>query len=175
MSDLTARFIAVLRPSRRPAKTKIDDADYAAFMMRAIRAWEARVIDNPEMITANEAMAARFSEITAVAIAANAEWYAIDPRLGASMSECARILGISKPSASERRKRGKTIMETRIAAAGVARFSEAARERHALEVAAANAADELADFRHRRAAAEAAAAGTADELAAYRARHSAAS
>ena len=151
--DLSARFLAVLRPGTRKApKHPIDDEDYGLFLLRAIRAWEARVIDNPELLATNEVMVARFREITNVAIAANAERYALDPRRGASMAECARILKISKPSASERRARGVAIMGERIDRAGAVRFSEAKREREQLDDARAQAVTYLSDYRERHSA-----------------------
>lgn len=151
--DLSARFLAVLRPGTRKApKHPIDDEDYGLFLMRAIRAWEARVINNPELLAQNETMLQRFREITNVAIAANAERYALDPRRGASMAECARILGISKPSASERRARGVATMADRIDRAGAIRFSEAKREREQLAQAHEQAVTYLSDYRERHSA-----------------------
>jgi hypothetical protein len=147
--QLPERFLDVLRGGRN--RSPIDDAEYGQFLMRAIRAWEARVIENPEMLGQNEMMRQRFAEITNVAIAANAERYAIDARRGASMAECARILGISKPSASERRARGVAIMADRIDKAGAVRFAEAQRERQALSAAREHAVDQLAAYRARHA------------------------
>lgn len=148
---LPDRFLDAIRGPRQP-KHVIDDADFGEMLMRMIRAWERRVIDNPEMLAQNELMVQRFREITSVAIAANAERYAADPRRGASMAECARILGISKPSASERRARGVAIMGERIDRAGAIRFAEAKRERDALAAAHAHAASELDAYRTRRTA-----------------------
>lgn len=136
VTDLAERFLDMLRGGRTPKHT-IDDADYAEMMMRMVRAWERRVIENPEMLPLNEAILARLAEVTNVAIAANAERYAVDKRRGVSMTECARILDISKPSASARRARGVAIMADRIDRAGAARFAEAKREREQLAAAAA--------------------------------------
>lgn len=156
--DLSARFLAILRPGpRKPPKPDedrkpkppIDDEEYGLFLLRAIRAWEARVIGNPELLATNEAMLARFREITNVAIAVNAERYAIDPRAGASMAECARILKISKPSASERRARGVATMGDRVDRAGAARFSEAQRERQLVADAHDHAVTHLDAYRAR--------------------------
>jgi hypothetical protein len=150
VTDLPQRFLDVLSGGREPSK--IDDAEYAEFLMRAIRAWERRVVQNPEMLGQNMAMVQRFQEIMAVAIAANAQRYALDPRAGASMLECARILGMSKAGASGARARGVAIMSDRIDRAGAARFSEARREREALAAAREHAVDELAAWRARRSA-----------------------
>lgn len=148
--DLSERFLAVLRGGRTPSR-KIDDEEYAMFLMRAIRAWEARVIENPQLLPTNELLVQRAREITSVVIAANAERYARDPRSGASMKECARTLGIEPSSASERRKRGRAIMADRIARAGAVEFSEAKRERAAVEAAADHAVTSLAEYRARHA------------------------
>jgi len=164
MSDTTARFLAVLRPVRdtdnhrvdcrcrgckpRPA---MDNAEFGEALMRMIRAWEARVIDDPAMLAQNVMIAQRMNEITNVAIAVNAERYARDPRLGASMKECARILGISAPSASERRARGVAVMNDRIDRAGAVRFAEAKREREALATAREHATVYLSEYAARRA------------------------
>lgn len=149
VTDLPQRFLEVLSGGR--AASKIDDEEYGQFLMRAIRAWERRVIENPEMLAQNELMVQRFREVAAVAIAANAERYAIDPRRGASMLECARILGMSKAGASGARARGVAIMTERIDNAGAAKFAEARREREALRLAHEHAVDELAAWRARRA------------------------
>lgn len=157
--DIAERFLDVLRGGRTPKHT-IDDEEYGAGLMRMIRAWEKRVIDNPAMLAQNELMRQRFSEITNVAIAANAERYAIDPRKGASMMECARILGmvdkdgkVKKGTISGRRAIGIAIMAERIDAAGAIKFSEAKRERKALADARDHAVTYLADYRARHAAA----------------------
>ena len=112
LADLPQRFLDHLSGGREPSK--IDDEEYGLFLMRAIRAWERRVIENPEMLAQNAAMAQRLAEVMAVANAANAERYAVDPRRGASMLECARILGMSKAGASGARARGVAIMNDRI-------------------------------------------------------------
>lgn len=162
MHELPERFLEVLRPPRKirrdrktgepiAPKPPIDDEEYGAMLMRMIRAWEARVIENPQMLAVNVVMARRFAEITNVAIAANAERYAIDERRGASMAECARILEISKPAASERRARGVAIMAERIEQAGAIRFSEAVREREAIEQSREHAVAYLADYLARKA------------------------
>jgi hypothetical protein len=96
------------------------------------------------------ALAQRLNEVANVAIAENARRYAVDPRRGASMMECARTLGITKQSASERRRTGDRIIAERLAAAGAARFAEAARERAAIERAQAYAVASLAEYRARR-------------------------
>jgi hypothetical protein len=152
VTPLSQRFLDAVSPSRRrPPKHQIDDADFGEFLMRMIRVWERRVIANPEMLAQTMALVQRLGEVTNVSIAANAERYAIDPRSGASMLECARILGLGKAAASERRARGVAIMGARIDQAGAVRFAEARREREALAAAQAHAVDELAAYRARRA------------------------
>jgi hypothetical protein len=129
----------------------MDDEEFGMYLLRIIRAWEARCIENPEMLAQNVMLAQRFAEITNVVIAANAERCAIDPRRGASMLECARILGLSRSTASERRARGVAIMADRIDRAGAARFAEAKRERAALDEARVHAVTYLSDYHARRA------------------------
>jgi hypothetical protein len=86
-----------------------------------------------------------------VAIASNAERYAVDPASGASMLECARILGIGKATVSERRANGMKIMADRVGRAGAVRFSEAQRERELLTEARQEAVAYLDGYRARHA------------------------
>jgi hypothetical protein len=146
---LSERFIHAVR--RRQPKHTIDGTEYVAMLWRMIRALELRAIDDPELLPQAVALAQRLDELVNVALAANAERYAVDPRLGASAAECGRILGASKQAASQRRARGKAIMAARIAAAGAIPFAEAKRERAAIDAAAEHAVVNLADFRARRA------------------------
>lgn len=155
---ITDAFIATIRPARpagekdRPARPAVENSEFIAMLWRMVRALEARAIEDPELLTQVVALAQRLSEVTNVAIAANADRYAVDPRRGASMAECARVLGISKQSASERRARGVAIMGDRIDRAGAVRFAEAQRERAAITAAAEHAVVNLAEFRARHAA-----------------------
>ena len=146
---LSDRFMHAVR--RRQPKHVIDGADYVEMLWRMIRALELRAIEDPELLPQAVALAQRLDEVVNVALAANAERYAVDPRLGASAAECGRILGASKQAASQRRARGKAIMAARIAAAGAIEFAEAKRERAAIAAAAEHAVTNLADFRTRRA------------------------
>lgn len=146
---LSDRFIYAVR--RRQPKHTIDGTEYVAMLWRMIRALELRAIDDPELLPQAVALAQRLDELVNVALAANAERYAVDPRLGASAAECGRILGASKQAASQRRARGKAIMAARVAAAGAIPFAEAKRERAAIDAAAEHAVTNLADFRARRA------------------------
>lgn len=167
---LPDRFLAVLRPAKtatckqragcacrdckpRPA---MDDADFAAALMRMLRAWGVRVTEDPENLATHKVIANYTREISDVAIAINAERYNIDPRLGVSMLGCARIMGVSRSTASEARARGVAHMAARIDRAGAARFSEAKRERQMIEEARTEPA-------------------TVSEMDAYRARHARAS
>jgi hypothetical protein len=155
MSTLADAFVATIRPARSPARDPrpvVENADFIAMLWRMIRALEARAIEDPQLLTQVIALTQRLSEVVNVTIAANADRYAIDPRRGASMAECARVLGISKQSASERRARGVAIMGDRIDRAGAVRFAEAQRERAAITAAAEHAVTNLAEFRARHAA-----------------------
>ena len=146
---LSDRFTHVVR--RRQPKHLIDGAEYVEMLWRMIRALELRAIEDPELLPQIIALGQRLDEVVNVAIAGNAERYAIDPRLGASAAECGRILGASKQAASQRRARGKAIMAARIAAAGAIPFAEAKRERAAIAAAAEHAVIKLADYRARKA------------------------
>ncbi|HZR54594.1 MAG TPA: hypothetical protein VFB06_34475 [Streptosporangiaceae bacterium] len=149
---------AVIRPPRpatkkpRPDRPVIENSDFLLMMWRMVRALEARAIDDPEMLPQVEALKTRLSEVTNVTIAVNADRYAIDPRRGASMAECARVLGITKQSASERRARGMDAIEARVEAAGAVSFAEARRERSIVESVSNQAVTNLADWRERRSA-----------------------
>lgn len=148
-TTLVDRFMSAVR--RRAPKHEIDSEEFLMFAWRIMRAAEARAIDDPEMLPQLVALAQRLDEAVNVAIAANAERFAVDPRLGASAAECGRILGASKQAASQRRARGKAIMAGRIAAAGAVPFAEARREREAIAAAAEHAVTYLADWRERKA------------------------
>ena len=147
-----AEFEAVIRPQRPAPKNVTEDQDYVLLMWRMTRALEARTINNPELLAQVVQLGYRYAEIVNVAIAVNADRYAIDPRKGASMAECGRLLGISKQSASERRARGQDVIDARVEAAGAVKFSEAKREREAVEDAAEYAVTHLAEWRERRSA-----------------------
>jgi hypothetical protein len=165
---LSDRFLEMIKPgaakeskrvvgddksgAAKESKRVVEDDEYLRMMWRMVRALEARTIENPELLIQAVALAQRLAELVNVAIAANAERFAIDPRSAASMAECARAMGISKQSASERKQRGAAVMAERIEAAGVAKFSEAKRERQVIEEAHEMAVISLADYRARHAA-----------------------
>jgi hypothetical protein len=149
-ATVTDAFLAAITPARRRTpKHVIDDEDYAAMMLRLIRRLEERAIENAALLPLTVALAQRLSEVTNVAIAANAERYAVDPRRGASMLECARVLGIGKAAISQRRGIGDRIMTERIDAAGAVRFSEARREREIIERVEEHAETNLIEYRAR--------------------------
>jgi hypothetical protein len=145
------RFLAATYRPRHGAEP-VEDDEYVAMLWRMVRALERRAIDRPELLAQTVALAQRLAEVVNVAVAANADRYAVDPRRGASMAECARILGITKQSASERRRRGAAVLDERARAAAATRFAEAARERAAIAAAADTAVTYLADWRARRGA-----------------------
>lgn len=169
LSNLTDRLMARLKPqpkeqskpSRREPRIT-EDAQFLAMMWRMVRALEARSIERPENLLQVLALVQRFEEIVNVTIATNAERYHRDPRLGASMKECARIMGISAPSASKRKALGEKIIGRRLGALGIVRIDklgrkrtisgETAREQAAIAAAAEAAVVPLADYFARRAA-----------------------
>lgn len=149
---LAEQFVAAVFPrTGHTPKHRIDDEEYAAFVQRAIRGLEARAIENPFLLPLVRELEDRMREVQNVVIATNADRYEVDPRRGASLGEVSRLLGMSKQSVSERRAKGRASMLARIASAGVARFSEARREREVRERAVDTAVVALADFRARRA------------------------
>jgi hypothetical protein len=164
--SLTERLLDRLKPQpkgrHRAGRAVVEDQQFLEMLWRLARALETRSIERPENLVQVLALVQRMNEIVNVTIAANAERYHRDPRLGASMKECARILGISAPSASERKKIGERIMTERLAAAGVVRVdklgrerqvsSEVARERAAIDAAAQSAVVHIGDYLARRAA-----------------------
>lgn len=152
---LTGRFLAATASARRrPLRPKVENDEFLAGVWRMVRALERRTIDDPTLLPQAVALAQRLAEVTNVAIYANAERYEIDPMLGASMAECARILGVSKQAASQRKQLGKGIMLGRIAAAGAIPFAEAKREKEAIRAAATHAVTVLSEYRakHRKSA-----------------------
>lgn len=150
------RFLQMITAGRRDrSRPVVEDDAYLAMMWRQARALEARACNNPEMFPQILALVQRLREVVDVAISVNADRYAIDPRMGASAGECATVLGMAKQSASERRVRGRAVIERRLAAAGAVPFAEAKREAAARREAAEHAVTNLAEYRgrhHRRTA-----------------------
>lgn len=134
-------------------KTPIENDEFVAMMQRMIRALERRAINDPAMLAQVLVLAQQLNEITNVVISQSADAYAIDPYKAPSMMEIARLLGMAKQSASDRRKVGQRIIAARLALAGLADFSQARRERAAREAAAKHAAEAMPEYtgRHLRA------------------------
>jgi hypothetical protein len=152
MSDAEA-FLAMIGPRRRnPEKPPIDDEEYIEMVWRMVRALEARAIGNPALLPQVIALAQRLAEVTQVTIAANAARHSIDARKGASIAECAALMGVSRQAAQQRRAIGDRIMADRVAAAGAVPFAEAKRERQAIHAAAEFAVVQLSEYRSRHAA-----------------------
>ncbi len=158
------RFAALIGPQRE-GKRVVEDAEFLKMLWRLVRALERRTTENPEMLTQVVALAQRLAEVVNVSIAISADRYALDPHRAASMMECARVMGISKQSASERRKTGNAVIAERLDAAGAVRLdpqrqrpafehphTEAKREAAAIDAAAQHAAINLSDYRARHAA-----------------------
>lgn len=140
--NVSTAFLAMITPTRRnPDRPVVEDEQYAEMLHRMIRGLEARAIRNPEMITQVILLAQRLAEVSNVAIAANAQRYKVDPRRGASIAECARLMGVSRQAAQQRAHLGDAVMERRVEASGAVRFSEAKRERESIQAAAKHAAE----------------------------------
>lgn len=152
ITSLADRFFAAVKGAKYEPKHKIDDEEFVVMMFRMVRALEERAINNPFILPHVAQLEARMREVQNVVIASNADRYNTDPRLGASMMECARLLGMTKQSATDRRKKGAATLLARIAGAGVVRFSEAKREREMIQRATDSAVASLDDFRARRSA-----------------------
>lgn len=168
VTSLTERLLAKMKPHRGRHRADgrerrvTEDADFLAMLWRLVRTLEERSIERPENLLQVMALVQRFNEVVNVTIAANAERYARDPKLGASLRECGRILGISSAAAHGRKVIGERIMAERLDAAGVTRInargearqisSEVVREREAIETAAAAAVVAIGDYLARRAA-----------------------
>jgi hypothetical protein len=145
---LSGRFAAMIAPRRRTDRVT-EDAEFLAVVFRFVRALEARAIENPELITGILALQERLREVPDVVIAVCAERYAQDQHWAPSMMEIARLIGVSKQAASQRRARGVSVMDARLAAAGVVRFSEAKREREIIEESTTAAVIGLAEYKAR--------------------------
>lgn len=120
--------------------------EYVAMLQRMIRGLERRAIDDPAILPQVVMLAQQLSEITDVTIATSATRYASNPFSAPSAGELARLLKMTKQSASERRKRGeRTIFERQMGVETMPRRERAARTR------ARNYADEqLASWIERR-------------------------
>ena len=124
----------------------VENDDYVAMMQRMIRALERRAIEDPAILTHVILLAQRLSEITDVVIATSAARYSNDPYAAPSAGEIARMLKMTKQSASERRKRGdRTLFERQM---GIETMAQ--RERAARTLAAKHAETTLSSWLTRR-------------------------
>lgn len=149
-----AHHLLRLIKSRKSRTGRVtENAQFMEALWRWVRAAEVRAIEDPEMLPQLFELSKRMADAVNVAIAANAERFAIDPRLGASMAECARILGIKKQSASDRRKLGAEIINARLRKAGAVKlkYSEAKEEKQIIRDTAAKAIIGLDEWRKRKA------------------------
>jgi hypothetical protein len=133
--------------------TPVENDKYMAMMQRMVRALERRAIDDPAMLAQVLVLAQQLNEITNVVIATSADAYRADPFKAPSMMEIARMLGMTKQSASDRRKIGDRIIGERLAMLGVTGMTQARRERNARQAAAKHAAETMPTYtgRHLRA------------------------
>jgi hypothetical protein len=136
----------------REPQRQVEDDEYCAMVLRVLRGLEKRAIGNPAILPLVRDIEDYARQIINVSIATNAERYQIDPMLGPSMREMARILDISPPSALKRKRVGERIVAERQAHAGVAKLTPAQRERKQIEAAAqAAGVTSLAEYRARHA------------------------
>jgi hypothetical protein len=140
-------------PKAPKVKRTVENDEFIAMMQRQIRALEIRAIDDPAILAHVLLLAQQLNEITNVVIAKSADTFAVDPFKAPSMMEIARLLGMKKQSASDRRKVGQRIIADRLALAGLGNFTAARRERAARAAAAKHAAETMPEYtgRHLRA------------------------
>lgn len=132
----------------KPTKPRrvTEDDQYVAMLQRMIRGLERRAIDNPAILAQVLLLAQQLSEVTNVVIATSAARFSNDPFSAPSAGELARMLKMSKQSASERRKTGDRILFER--AMGVETMPQ--RERAARTKATNYAEEKLASWLERR-------------------------
>jgi len=141
-----AELLALIGSDREP-RNVTEDEQYVAMLWRMARGLERRTIANPELLTQVAALAQRLSEVVNVALYASAVQYDTDPYAAASMGECARAMGITRQSASDRKAIGRATVEARLEPARLGqRFAEAKREREAIAAAAAHAAEQMPQY-----------------------------
>ena len=127
-------------------KRVTENDDYVAMMQRMIRGLERRAIDDPAMLAQVILLAQQLAEVPNVVISVSATRYSTDPYSAPSAGEIGRLLGMSKQSASERRKLGdRTLFERSMGEETIPQRERAARTR-----AAKHAADTLKSWLTRR-------------------------
>lgn len=125
------------------AKRVTENAQYVAFVQRAIRGLEARAIEDPSILAEVIMLAQRLAEIPNVVIATSAARYATEgPYAAPSAGEIATMLGMKKQSASERRKIGDRILFDR----AMGEDTVPQRERIARTLARKHAEETMADW-----------------------------
>ena len=129
----------------KPARVT-ENHDYVAMMQRMVRGLERRAVEDPAILAQVILLAQQLAEIPNVVIATSAVRYGHNPYAAPSAGEIARLLGMSKQSASERRKTGDRIIAER--AMGIETMSQ--RDRAARTKAANHAAEQMADWLQRR-------------------------
>lgn len=129
------------------ADKRITENDqFVAMLQRMIRALENRAIDDPAILAQVLMLAQRLAEIPNVVIATSAVRFANNPLAAPSMAEIGRLLGMTKQSASDRRKIGdRIIMERALDIDPIPQRERAARTR-----AAKHADETLAEWITRR-------------------------
>lgn len=160
-------FAAMIRP-RAPRSGEVTESDkFVAMLQRMVRAAEHRAIEDITILPALTVVAQQLADAVNVSVAVNAARFAVDPHRGASQAECAAALGISVPSAGDRKIRGAVVLLERLTkayeAAGVirgkfgmakgrdlaTRRTEAARERETRRDAVAKVEPQMAGYRDR--------------------------
>lgn len=130
-----------------------ETSDLIAGVYRQLRAIEQRTWDDPQNIAQLLGLAGRIEEAVNIALYVNSVRNARDPRTGASYTETAVLLGMTRQGARKRGLLGREALRQRDIAAGAIPFAEAKRERAAIQAAAEYAAVNLADWVARKRAA----------------------
>lgn len=160
LATVSEALLLLIKPKARKApeggrhreRRTVEGPEFAAMVLRQLRALEARAIEDPTLLPHALVIAERAREIPNVVIGANAERFHVDERTGISINESAAILKVSRQACQQRAAAGRAIMAERVAAAGAASFSEAKRESDKIKTAAESAEVHLVDFRARRSA-----------------------
>jgi type IV secretory pathway TrbL component len=137
------------KPKSDKAPRVTENDDYIAFVQRVVRGLEKRAIEDPAILAHVLMVAQQLSEIANVVVATSAARYKLDPYASPSMGECAAVLGITKQSASDRRKIGDKILAERLVASQQENYSRARAEFAARQRAAAYAAQKMPEWARR--------------------------
>jgi hypothetical protein len=132
---------------RKKRESRVTENDqYVAMLQRMIRGLERRAIEDPALLAQVILLAQQLAEVPNVVIATSRTRYAADVFSAPSAGEIARLLGMSKQSASERGKLGERVLFER----AMGQETMPQRERAARTRAARHAEETLQGWIERR-------------------------